>query len=231
MNLSSPQSQTVIILLGPPGSGKGTQAVRLSKELGLPHISTGDLFRENMKQDTALGQQAKTFIDAGRLVPDDLVLKMLFDRVSKNDSVKGYLLDGFPRTIPQAEVLQDHLKGKVDLRVLNLLVGDDIIIKRVSGRMTCKTCGTVYNRYFSPPMKDAICDKCQGVLYQRPDDDAAIVGERLRVYHTQTEPLVRFYEQRHVLKSVNGEKAPDQVFEDLLQQYKQKYIHSEKNAD
>lgn len=219
MNTSSNQSKTVIILLGPPGSGKGTQAVQLSKQLGLPHISTGDLFRENIKQNTPLGQRAKIYIEAGKLSPDELVLDMLFDRISQPDCSKGYLLDGFPRTIPQAEALQNRLNQQEHLIVLNLLVSDDIIIKRISGRLTCKTCGTVYNRYYSPSVNEEICDKCQGVLYQRPDDNPSIVSERLKVYYTQTEPLVKFY-QNQGLASVNGELPPDLVFKELISKIK-----------
>jgi adenylate kinase len=212
---SNPGQVKVVILLGPPGSGKGTQAVRLTKELGIPHISTGDLFRENMSKDTELGQRAKSFINAGKLVPDELVLEMLFDRVSRPDCAKGYLLDGFPRTLAQAEALEKHLAPNTDLVVLDLEVPDEIIVKRASGRLTCKDCASVYNRYFSPPAKEGVCDKCGGELVQRPDDRAEVVEERLRVYHSQTKPLVDFYAKKGVLKRVDGTQSPDQVFEAL----------------
>lgn len=205
----------VVILLGPPGSGKGTQAVRLTKELGIPHISTGDLFRENISQDTELGKRAKTFMNAGKLVPDELVLDMLFDRVSRPDSAGGYLLDGFPRTLPQAEALEKHLAANTNLTVLDLEVPDEVIVKRAEGRLTCKSCGNVHNKYFSPPEKEGVCDKCGGELMQRPDDKADVVQERLRVYHDQTQPLVEYYNRKGVLKRVDGTKSPDEVFSSL----------------
>lgn len=205
----------VVILLGPPGSGKGTQAVRLTKELGIPHISTGDLFRENISKDTELGKRAKSFMNAGKLVPDEVVLDMLFDRVSRPDCAHGYLLDGFPRTLPQAEALDKHLAANTDLIVLDLEVPDEVIVKRAEGRLTCQSCGNVYNRYFSPPAQEGICDKCNGKLVQRPDDKAEVVQERLRVYHEQTQPLVEYYFKKGVLKQVDGTKSPDEVFNSL----------------
>lgn len=215
--LFSKKNLKVVILLGPPGSGKGTQAVRLTKELGIPHISTGDLFRENISKDTELGRRAKTYMNAGKLVPDAVVLDMLFDRVSKPDAQNGYLLDGFPRTVPQAEALDKHLAGNTDLVVLDLEVPDEIIFKRAEGRLTCKSCGNIHNRYFSPPATEGACDKCGGELMQRPDDKAEVVEERLRVYHEQTQPLVDYYQRKGVLKSVDGTKSPDEVFESLKQ--------------
>lgn len=209
--------QRVVILLGPPGSGKGTQAVRLTKELGIPHISTGDLFRENISKNTELGKRAKEYTNAGKLVPDELVLDMLFDRVSRPDCAKGYLLDGFPRTLPQAEAFGKFLPAFAELTVLNLEVPDDIIVKRAEGRLTCKQCGNVFNRYFSPPLKQGVCDKCNGELIQRPDDKAEVVQERLRVYHSQTKPLIEYYTKKSALFSVDGTKSPDEVFQSLLQ--------------
>ena len=205
----------VIILLGPPGSGKGTQAVRLTKELGIPHISTGDLFRENISKDTELGKRAKTYMNAGKLVPDELVLDMLFDRVSRPDCQNGYLLDGFPRTLPQAEAYGAKLGDNTALTVIDLEVPDDVIVKRAEGRLTCKSCGNIHNRYFSPPTKEGICDKCGCELIQRPDDKAEVVQERLRVYHEQTKPLVEYYQKKGVLKRLDGTKSPDEVFESL----------------
>jgi len=219
-DLSSPSNPKVVILLGPPGSGKGTQAVRISKELGIPHISTGDLFRENISQDTELGKRAKTFMNAGKLVPDEVVLDMLFDRVARPDCAHGYLLDGFPRTLPQAEALEKHLAKNVQLIVLDLEVPDEIIVKRAEGRLTCKSCGNVYNKYFSPPLKEGVCDKCGGELIQRPDDKADVVQERLRVYHSQTAPLVEFYAKKGVLQRVDGTKTPEVVFQALMQKLK-----------
>jgi len=209
------ETAKVVILLGPPGSGKGTQAVRLTKELGIPHISTGDLFRENISKDTELGRKAKSYTNAGKLVPDELVLDMLFDRVSRPDCARGYLLDGFPRTLAQAEALDKYLPPNTQLIVLSLNVPDDLIVKRAEGRLTCKNCGTIYNRYFSPPAQEGKCDKCGGELVQRPDDRAEVVEERLRVYHAQTQPLVEYYNKKGVLIQVDGTKSPDEVFSAL----------------
>lgn len=179
----SPTPQ-VVIILGAPASGKGTQAVQLSKALGIPHISTGDLFRENIKQNTELGQKAKSFIDSGKLVPDDLVLDILFDRISKSDAAQGYVLDGFPRTIPQAVALEKKLPPNAKVTVLNLVVSDDTILKRALGR-------------------------------QRSDDTPEIVQERLKNYYAQTAPLIEFYTKKGLLKNINGEKQPDEVFAEL----------------
>jgi len=206
----------VIIILGAPGAGKGTQAQRLSESLGLAHIATGDLFRENLKNDTALGQEAKEFMNSGRLVPDALVIKMLFDRVSRADCAKGYLLDGFPRTIPQAEALETALGTDADLMALNLEVNDDTIVKRASGRLLCHGCDAIYHRDFSGPAKAGICDQCGGELYTREDDQEDVVRERLNVYHVETAPLVEFYSTRGVLHGVDGEASPDHVNQALL---------------
>lgn len=211
------KSQQIIIILGPPGSGKGTQASRLTKELGIPHISTGDLFRENISKDTELGQKAKAFMNEGRLVPDSLVLDMLFDRVSLPDCIHGYLLDGFPRTLAQAEEFEKHLKQETRLIVIDLEVPDELIIKRAEGRLTCKKCGSIYNRYFSPPAKERVCGKCEGELFQRPDDKAEVVQERVRVYHNQTKPLIDYYAKKRILQTVDGTKSPDEVFHELMQ--------------
>lgn len=192
-----PFSQKVIILLGPPGAGKGTQAVRLSQELGLPHISTGDLFRENISQGTELGKRAKSFIDAGKLVPDEIVLDMLFDRVSKPDCAKGYLLDGVPRTIPQAKAIDERLGKKAQLIVLNLDVADDVLTKRLLARISESGA-------------------------KRSDDSPEVIKERLRIYHEQTKPLIGYYTEKGVLTTVNGDKSPDEVFKGLLAAYKEK---------
>ncbi len=213
----APAARKIVILLGPPGSGKGTQAVRLSKDLGIPHISTGDLFRENLGKNTELGKKAKSFMDAGKLVPDALVLEMLFDRVARPDCAKGYLLDGFPRTIPQAEAFDAKLAKTDKLVVLNLEVVDAVIIKRIAGRLSCKQCGNVQHKEFSPPKVPGKCDKCGGELMQRSDDSEAVVKERLRVYHEQTEPLVAYYSKKKILTTINGEQAPDAVYSQLIQ--------------
>lgn len=210
----------VVILLGPPGSGKGTQAVRITKELGIPHISTGDLFRENVSKNTELGQRAKTFMNAGKLVPDQLVLDMLFDRVSRPDCAKGYLLDGFPRTLAQAEAYEKNLAPGTQLVVLDLEVPDAVLVKRVADRLTCKDCGNVHNLTMTPPKKAGICDKCQGTLIQRPDDKAEVVQERLKVYHTQTQPLEAYYEAKGLLQRIDGTQTPDQVYQALMSRLK-----------
>lgn len=207
----------VIILLGPPGSGKGTQAIEISKQMNVPHISTGDLFRENIGNNTPLGKEAKGYMDQGRLVPDELVLNMLFDRVSRPDCERGYVLDGFPRTIPQAAALDKYLKDKSKVIALNLEVPDAVIVKRIEGRLTCKACGNMHHKDFSPPAKEGICDKCGSPLSQRPDDTKEVVMERLRVYKEQTEPLIQHYEKQGVLKSVDGDRPPKVVLKDLLQ--------------
>jgi adenylate kinase len=213
-NDMKPLPQTVVILLGPPGSGKGTQALRLTKELNIPHISTGDLFRENVSKATALGEEAKHYMDAGQLVPDELVLRMLFDRISRSDCSHGYLLDGVPRTISQAEALENYFKN-VQPKVIDLMVSDEMIVKRLTGRLSCKSCGSIYNKYFSPPKKEGICDKCQAPLSQRTDDRDEVVKERLKVYRIQTEPLIHFYEQKNLLNRIEGERDPDRVFKEL----------------
>ncbi|MCA8978524.1 MAG: adenylate kinase [Planctomycetes bacterium] len=205
----------VVILLGPPGAGKGTQAVRLSEGLGLPHVSTGDLFRENLSKSTELGLRAKGFMESGKLVPDELVLEMLFDRVSKPDCAEGYLLDGFPRTIPQAEALDARLVGEKTVALL-LEVDDSLIVGRAAGRLLCKSCGNIQHLEFSPPAKEGVCDQCGGELHRRKDDEPDVVRERLVVYHEQTAPLVGFYENKGLLRRVKGDQSPDAVYADLL---------------
>jgi adenylate kinase len=201
----------VVIILGPPGAGKGTQAANLSANLGLAHIATGDLFRENLKNNTALGEKARGFMNSGRLVPDALVIEMLFDRVAKPDCEVGYLLDGFPRTLPQAAALEQALGEAAGVQALNLEVGDESIVGRATGRLLCRGCTAIYHRSFRPPVTDGVCDECSGELFQREDDEEKVVRERLNVYHTETAPLVEYYSARNLLVGVNGEQAPDQV--------------------
>lgn len=205
-----------IILLGPPGSGKGTQAKRLSQAYQIPHISTGDLFREHMTAHTSIGAEAKKYIEAGQLVPDELVIAMAFDRIDRPDCEKGYVLDGFPRTIAQAEQLATHRQIKKDpLHVLALNVPDEEIIKRAAGRWICKSCGTSYNQHLTPVKQEKICDLCQGTLYRRTDDEPEVVRQRLNTYHKQTQPLLDYYATSQNLAVFDGTKAPDLVHADL----------------
>lgn len=207
--------QTVLILLGPPGAGKGTQAARLAGALSSPHVSTGDLFRENLGKGTELGQKAKHFMESGQLVPDALVIDMLFDRVAKSDCVDGYLLDGFPRTLAQAQALDARLAG-ARVRALNLSVADATLIERLTGRWTCRNCSHVHHQRFSPPNQVGLCDKCGGELYQRADDSREVVEKRLSVYREQTLPVEAHYRARGMLADLDGSRTPDQVFTAML---------------
>lgn len=211
----SPNLPRVVILMGPPGSGKGTQAVQLSKELGIPHLSTGDILRENIRSGTSLGKEAKTFMDAGKLVPDDLIYKMFYDRTAQPDASKGYLLDGMPRTLHQAETLEKYFTGKAKVTVINLDVPDDVIVKRISGRRVCKKNGHICNIYASSKSAES-CEVCEGELYQRDDDRPEVVSERLKVYHAQTEPVIEYFRKKGVLITVDGTQAPETVFKNLL---------------
>lgn len=206
----------VVILLGPPGAGKGTQASRLSSALGLPHVSTGDLFRENREKGTPLGKRAQEFMDRGVLVPDELVLEMLFDRVSRKDCAQGYLLDGFPRTLPQAEALEHRMPKDAQVCAVNLKVGDDVLLDRITGRRTCKNCGNVHHVRNARPRVEGRCDRCDGPLVQRSDDTEKVFRERLSVYRQQTQPLEGFYRSRGILEEVEGDREADRVFEALL---------------
>jgi adenylate kinase len=207
----------VVILLGPPGAGKGTQAARLSSALGLPHIATGDLFRENREKGTPLGKRAQEFMDKGSLVPDELVLEMLFERVSRPDCARGYLLDGFPRTLPQAEALEKRLPSGTSVQAVNLVVPDAALLERITGRRTCKSCGNVHHVKSARPRVEGQCDRCGGALIQRTDDTENVFRERLAVYRRQTQPLEGFYRSRGVLAEVAGDREPERVFEALLQ--------------
>ncbi|MBO4809012.1 MAG: adenylate kinase [Lachnospiraceae bacterium] len=195
-----------IIMLGAPGAGKGTQAKMIAKEYGIPHVSTGDIFRANIKEGTELGMEAKGYMDKGLLVPDELTVKILLDRVAKDDCKNGYVLDGFPRTIPQAEVLEDalnKLNDKIDFAI-DVNVPDENIIKRMSGRRACLKCGATYHIEHVPPKKEGICDVCGEPLVLRDDDKPETVKNRLDVYHKQTQPLIDFYSERNILKTVDG---------------------------
>ncbi len=196
-----------LVLLGGPGSGKGTQADELSRQLELPHIATGDLFRENLRQVTPLGQLAKTYMDRGELVPDDVTEAMVEERLARTDTVRGFILDGFPRTLPQAEALMEMM-AKLQRRIAGVLcinVSDDAIVARLSGRLICRSCQTPYHRQFNPPRQAGVCDRCGGELYQRDDDNPNTVRARLKTYHEQTEPLIGYYRQAGLLHEIDGE--------------------------
>ena len=195
-----------IVMLGAPGAGKGTQAKMIAAEYGLPHISTGDIFRANIKEGTELGKEAKTYMDAGQLVPDELTVKILLDRVAKDDCKNGYVLDGFPRTIPQAKVLDEALTAlgeKIDFAI-DVDVPDENIVRRMGGRRACVTCGATYHIEHVPPKAEGICDTCGSELILRDDDKPETVSNRLKVYHDQTQPLIDFYTEKGVLRSVDG---------------------------
>jgi len=204
-----------IALLGPPGAGKGTQASKLVVVLGIPHISTGDMVREEIKAQTDLGETIKKYSDKGVLVPDDIITQLLAKRLRKPDCQKGFILDGFPRTIRQAEAL-DRI-SKIDLAI-NLNVPDEIIIQRLSNRLTCRKCGAIYNRLTLKPRRANICDKCNGELYQREDDKPEVIQERLNIYRKNTEPLIEYYKRRSLLKDVHCDDLmtpPEVTFEKI----------------
>lgn len=203
-----------IIMLGAPGAGKGTQAKMIAEKYSVPHVSTGDIFRANIKNGTELGMEAKTYMDQGLLVPDELTVRILLDRVAQEDCKNGYVLDGFPRTIPQAEVLDEALTklgDQIDYAV-NVDVPDENIIRRMSGRRACLTCGATYHIEHIPPKKEGVCDTCGSELVLRDDDKAETVKNRLEVYHKQTQPLIDFYTAKGVLKTVDGTLPMEEVF-------------------
>lgn len=208
-----------IIMLGAPGAGKGTQAKMIADQYKIPHISTGDIFRLNIKNGTELGMEAKKYMDQGLLVPDELTVRILLDRVAKEDCKDGYVLDGFPRTIPQAEVLEDALNklgDKIDYAV-NVEVPDENIIRRMGGRRACLSCGATYHIEHVPPKKEGICDQCGQPLVLRDDDKPETVKNRLRVYQEQTQPLIDFYTERKVLRTVDGTQDMQDVFHAIVE--------------
>lgn len=195
-----------VVFFGPPGVGKGTQAQRLAGSLNVPHISTGDIFREHLKNNTELGRRAKEYMDAGKLVPDELVFEIVRDRIRQPDAKNGFLLDGFPRTVRQAQALdaaatENHWRPLI---VINLTAPDNELVKRLSARRVCKNCGLVYNVQFNPPQQENICDRCGGTLYQRDDDQPDTVRSRLKTYHTQTAPVLDFYRTHGGAHDVDG---------------------------
>lgn len=204
-----------IVMLGAPGAGKGTQAKQIAGKYGLPHISTGDIFRANIKNGTELGKEAKKYMDQGLLVPDELTVRLLLDRVSQEDCKNGYVLDGFPRTIPQANVLDEALEklgDQIDYAI-DVDVPDENIVRRMSGRRACFSCGATYHVAYAPPQKEGICDTCGSELVLRDDDKPETVQNRLHVYHEQTQPLIDFYARKGVLRTVDGTQAVEDVFE------------------
>lgn len=206
-----------IIMLGAPGAGKGTQAKMIADKYQIPHISTGDIFRANIKNGTELGREAKTYMDKGELVPDELTVRILLDRVAQPDCEKGYVLDGFPRTIPQAEVLDQELtkrNEKIDYAI-NVEVPDENIVRRMSGRRACVSCGATYHMVHIPPKKEGVCDKCGNELILRDDDKEDTVKNRLGVYHDQTQPLIEYYSGKGVLHSVDGTIDMMDVFKSI----------------
>ena len=217
-----------IIMLGAPGAGKGSQASRIAKEYQLPHISTGDIFRANLKEETELGKKAKSFMDKGELVPDDITIAMLLERIHKEDCKNGYILDGFPRTIPQAEALKEALAKKdekIDL-ALDVEASDELIIKRMAGRRTCPACGAIYHIVTLPPKTDGICDRCGADLIQRKDDNEETVKNRLKIYHEITEPLISYYKKEGILEEIDGAEELDKVFEKV-----KRIIHKRSRID
>ena len=206
-----------IVMLGAPGAGKGTQANMIAEKYNIPHISTGDIFRANIKNGTELGKEAKGYMDKGQLVPDELTVKLLLDRVAQADCKNGYVLDGFPRTIPQAEVLDSELTKngeKLDYAI-DVDVPDENIIHRMGGRRACLKCGATYHVEYVPPKKEGICDVCGSELVLRDDDKPETVKNRLKVYHDQTQPLIEYYTKQNVLHSVDGTQDVNKVFSDI----------------
>lgn len=208
-----------IILMGLPGAGKGTQASEIVKKYPIPHISTGDMFRKAIKEETDLGKEAKSYMDRGELVPDEVTIGIVRERLAEEDAKKGFLLDGFPRTVEQADALNEILSDldrKVDA-VINIEVAEEELMNRLTGRRICEECGTAYHLVFNPPKVDGVCDLDGGKLYQREDDNPETVANRLSVNVKQTKPLLDFYENQGVLKNIDGSRQIDNVTEDVIQ--------------
>jgi len=207
-----------LILLGPPGAGKGTQAQRIVERYHIPQISTGDILRAAVKEATVLGKQAKAFMEKGQLVPDDVVIGIINERLRAPDCQAGFILDGFPRTIPQAEALQRILNkiGKSVDFVINIEVDPEELVRRLTGRRTCKNCGAMFHILFYPPKKEGICDRCGGILYQREDDREEAIRTRLKEYEKQTAPLIQYYRSKNILRPIPGIGEQDQIFEHIV---------------
>ncbi|WP_432643382.1 adenylate kinase [Acidaminococcus sp.] len=207
-----------ILLMGPPGAGKGTQAEKLVADFPIPHISTGDMFRAAVKNGTELGKEAKKYMDAGGLVPDSVTIGIVRERLSQPDCTKGFILDGFPRTQEQAVALDQILKdlGISLTAAVNISVPDADLVARVTGRRICKNCGATYHVVYNPPKKENVCDKCGGELYQRDDDKETTVKKRLEAYHSQTAPLIAYYKAEGVYKEIDGTQPIDKVYADVV---------------
>lgn len=207
-----------MLLLGPPGAGKGTQAARLAEKLKIPHISTGDMFRRAMAEGTPLGLVAKSYVERGQLVPDDVTIGLVRERLGAEDCAAGFLLDGFPRTVAQADALEKILRelGRPLDRAVNLVVPDEKLIERAVGRRVCPNCGATYHVVYNPPRQEGICDVCGHPLRQRDDDREETVRRRLEVYYLQTEPLIKYYERAGLLENVNGDQDMDSVLQSIL---------------
>jgi adenylate kinase len=207
-----------LVLLGAPGAGKGTQAKKLIEKHGIPQVSTGDILRQSVADGTPLGKEAKSYMDKGELVPDSVVLGLVEERLQQDDARKGYILDGFPRNTAQAEAL-DGMLEKLSMPITAAVSVDvpfEDLMKRLTGRRTCKTCGQMFNVYFSPPAKEGVCDKCGGELYQRDDDREETIKKRLDVYQSQTAPLIDYYGKKGILKSIEGTGNIDEIFSKLV---------------
>jgi adenylate kinase len=211
-----------LIFLGAPGAGKGTQAREVAKEFHIPQISTGDILRDSVKKGTPLGLAAKVKMEAGQLVPDEVVCGIVEERISEPDCRQGFILDGFPRTLPQAEFVDRMLeaKGRGSPRVINIQVDQDVLMKRLTGRRTCAVCGEIYNVYFGPPKREGVCDKDGGKLLQRADDNEDTIRQRLVAYENQTRPLIDYYRRKNLLYDVDGNRDPEPIAQELCQYLK-----------
>lgn len=210
-------AQFNLILLGPPGAGKGTQASRIAAEYAVPHISTGDILRSAVKNQTPMGLEAKRYMDAGDLVPDEVVIGIVKDRLQEPDTAGGFLMDGFPRTIPQAEALDAALESldRAISKTVVVLVDEEDLVRRLSGRRICRSCQAPFHLLFNAPKEEGVCDKCGGELYQRDDDTEATVRNRLAIYRKQTEPLIEYYDRAGLVARIDGAKTPDQVYDEI----------------